>query len=62
MILESCGVFQVDSKHVRLVSDIYTPSGEINLQPEATDANSTIEQDDDIDYLHEEEEDDEIYW
>ncbi|MNE71128.1 hypothetical protein D3C80_1669730 [compost metagenome] len=48
MILESLGVFQVDSNYVRLISDIYTPSGEVNLQPEPTDANSLIEEDEDL--------------
>ena len=55
MILESLGVFQVDSKYVRLISDIYTPEGEVNLQPEATDANSLIEEDEDL--LYEEDDD-----
>jgi len=62
MILESLGVFQVDSKYVRLISDIYTPSGEVNLQPAATDANSVIEDDEEEDFLYEEEEEDELYW
>lgn len=62
MILESLGVFQVDSKYVRLISDIYTPEGEVNLQPLATDSNSTIDDDEEEDFLYEEEEDDEIYW
>lgn len=50
MILESLGIFQVDSKYVRLISDIYTPSGEVNLQPEPNDENSLleVEEDDDI--------------
>lgn len=42
MILESCGVFQVDSKYVRLISDIYTPPGEVNDVPGPTDTNSSI--------------------
>lgn len=61
MILESLGVFQVDSKYVRLISDIYTPSGEVNLQPEANDSNSTIEETDD-DLFEEDDEDDGYDW
>jgi len=57
MILESLGIFQVDSKYVRLISDIYTPSGEINLQPSPTDANSTLEDDDDDDLFEDDDED-----
>lgn len=57
MILESLGVFQVDSKYVRLISDIYTPSGEANLQPPATDANSTLDEDDDVDLAEDDDED-----
>ncbi|MNJ01341.1 hypothetical protein D3C73_1609500 [compost metagenome] len=41
-------MFQVDSNYVRLISDIYTPEGEVNLQPEATDANSLIEEDEEV--------------
>jgi len=65
MILESLGVFQVDSKYVRLISDIYTPSGEVNLQPEPSDANSTLgDDDDDDDDLFEDDDDDtgDLYW
>lgn len=43
MILESVGVFQVDSNYVRLISDIYTPPNEVNLVPGPTDQNSIIE-------------------
>jgi len=57
MILESLGVFQVDSSYVRLVSDIYTPSGEVNLQPEPTDANSLLDEKEEEFY---EEDDDDI--
>ncbi|MNC44395.1 hypothetical protein D3C81_1689640 [compost metagenome] len=32
----------MDSNYVRLISDIYTPAGEVNLQPDPTDANSII--------------------
>lgn len=49
MILESLGIFQVDSKYVRLVSDIYEPPGELNLQPGAMDFNSLIQVDEEID-------------
>ncbi|MNN46362.1 hypothetical protein D3C81_1607410 [compost metagenome] len=42
MILETLGIFQVDSNYVRLISDIYTPAGEVNLHPDPTDANSII--------------------
>ncbi|MCY1335510.1 hypothetical protein D9M68_20040 [compost metagenome] len=51
MILESLGIFQVDGNYVRLVSDIYEPPGELNLQPEAMDFNSLIEVDEEIDDL-----------
>lgn len=61
MILESLGIFQVDSKYVRLISDIYTPSGEVNLQPAATDANSAIESDDEEDLFEEDEDEDAGY-
>lgn len=57
MILESLGVFQVDSNYVRLISDIYTPSNEVNLQPAPTAANSTLDEDDE-EFLEEEEDDD----
>ena len=57
MILESLGIFQVDSKYVRLISDIYTPAGEINLQPAPTDANSVLEEDDDYDLVEDDDED-----
>lgn len=42
MILESVGIFQVDSKYVRLISDIYTPVNEVNQIPEFTEQNSVI--------------------
>lgn len=42
MILESIGIFQVDSKYVRLISDVYTPPGEVNEIPLPTDQNSAI--------------------
>jgi hypothetical protein len=61
MILESLGIFQVDSKYVRLISDIYTPSGEVNLQPAATDANSVIESDDEEELFEEDEDEDAGY-
>jgi hypothetical protein len=60
MILESLGIFQVDSKYVRLVSDIYEPAGEVNLQPLATDANSAIEEIDD-DYLIDEDSEESLW-
>ena len=57
MILESLGIFQVDTKFVRLISDIYTPIDENNLVPVATEANSLLDDemfedddDEDIDY------------
>lgn len=58
MILESLGVFQVDSKYVRLISDIYTPPESVSSMPLPSEANSTIDlddlfdndDDDDIDY------------
>jgi hypothetical protein len=42
MILETVGIFQVDSKYVRLISDIYSPEGEVNQIPAPTDQNSII--------------------
>lgn len=54
MILETLGIFQVDSNYVRLISDIYTPSGEVNLQPDPTDANSIILKIDDEEEEYEE--------
>jgi len=59
MCLETLGVFQVDSNYVRLISDIYTPSGEVNLQPEPTDANSSLDSDEE---LYEEDDDDGEDW
>jgi len=61
MILESLGVFQVDSNYVRLISDIYTPSEEVNLIPLATDANSALEGDDDPDFFVDDEEEDDDF-
>ncbi|MOA34047.1 hypothetical protein D3C78_1553930 [compost metagenome] len=61
MILETLGIFQVDSNYVRLISDIYTPSGEVNLQPDPTDANSLILKADEEE-LYEDEEDDGEDW
>ena len=61
MILETLGVFQVDSKHVRLVSDVYTPSGEVNLQPAPTEANSALPEEEEG-YEYYEEDDDDINW
>ena len=49
MILESLGIFQVDTNYVRLISDIYTPSGETSGIPLATDENSAL--DPDIDFI-----------
>lgn len=42
MIMESCGILQVDSKYVRLISDIYQPENEVNNIPAPTDQNSII--------------------
>ena len=42
MIMESVGIFQVDSKYVRLISDIYQPEDQENLLPPPTDQNSVI--------------------
>lgn len=42
MIMESVGIFQVDSKYVRLISDIYQPEDKPNLLPPPTDQNSII--------------------
>lgn len=42
MIMESVGIFQVDSKYVRLISDIYQPDDQPNLIPAPTDQNSLI--------------------
>lgn len=57
MILETLGIFQVDSSYVRLISDIYTPDGEVNLQPIATDANSILEEDEEELYDEDDEDD-----
>lgn len=62
MILESLGVFQVDTSYVRLISDIYEPDGEVNLQPAPTDANSALEEEDELLYFEEEDEEEDLFW
>lgn len=42
MVLETTGIYQVDSNYVRLISDIYTPDEEVNLVPAPTEQNSII--------------------
>jgi hypothetical protein len=58
MILESLGIFQVDSKYVRLISDIYTPEDADALPTAPFAEDDTLDEDDFITVLEDDDDED----